>query len=378
MKPVRVLYTIPELCVGGAERQLLALACGLDRARFDPAIAVLRPGGALEPEAREAGVTVIEAPRLSRFDVMPVLRIAGRLIESRVRVIHSFLFLDGLYARPAALLAGTPVRVASLRGVDYAPGTPHCYVDRALKECTTCLVSNSSWMRQTALAWGMTRVRIEVIPNGVDFAPFAGGGDRHALRKSLGLSGADFVVGIVGRLSLEKDHPTFLRCAAEVVAACPRAAFVIVGDGPERQRLERMVGYLGLEDRVRMTGWRADIPDLLSGLNVLALTSTSESFPNAILEAMAGGLPVVATRVGGVAELVAEGETGLLAPAGDAHALAQHLLKLEADTALRARLGQAGWQRARQQFSVERMVQRYEDLYEDLLGIRTRVETAAP
>jgi len=367
VKRTRVLYTIPELCVGGAERQLLALAKGLSRQRFQPFIAVLRPGGALEAEAKEAGIEIAVFPRGGRFDLSPVAALAKLLSRRRVRIVHSFLFLDALYARLAAGLAGTSVRIASLRGVDYAPRSIHAYLDRFLALSTTCLVTNSFWIRRQAKEWGFRRVRTETIPNGVDAARFVGK-DRFALRKELEIEPSAFVVGIVGRLSPEKDHATFLRCAAEVAKACPRACFVVVGDGPERERIERATAYLGLEGVVRMTGWREDIADVMPAFNVLALTSRSESFPNVILEAMAAGVPVVATRVGGVPEIVEDGRTGLLRAAEDDRGLAREVLRLESDAALRTRIVETAYNVVREEYSIERMVRRYEGLYRELLS----------
>jgi glycosyltransferase involved in cell wall biosynthesis len=367
MKPTRVLYTIPELCVGGAEHQLLELARGLDRRRFTPAIAVLRPGGTLEVEARYAGIETVEAPRRSRFDLSPCQRLAAWMVSRRVGVVHSFLFLDGFYARLAAVAARVPVRIASLRGVDYAPGSVHACVDRCLKEFTSCLVANSDWMRRRARAVGMTRVRFEVIPNGVDADRFAAG-DRAAARQKIGLRPDDFAVAIVGRLSPEKDHGTFLRAAVEAAKRSARAVFLIVGDGPERLSVERTIAYMGIEDRARLLGARSDVPDLMPAFDALALTSLSESFPNAVLEGMAAGLAVTATDVGGVPEMVEHGVSGLLSPAGDSRAMAENWLRIEADAALRSRLGAAARRRARDVFSLSSMVQRYESLYRELLS----------
>jgi len=366
---IRVLYTIPDLCVGGAERQLVALAGGLDRRRFAPAIAVLRPGGMLESEARDAGVEVIPAPRRARLDPLPALRLASYVRRRGVDVVHTSLFLDGVYGRVAGVLGGARVRVASLLGIDYAKGSMRWRLDRLLGRVTSCLAVNSAWMRREAEARGLACGRTEVIPNGVDADRFAGG-DRAAARRELGLGEGDFVVAAVGRLSPEKDHATLLRCAARVAQACARARFVIAGDGPARPALERMVAELGLAGRVVMAGWRLDVRPVLWAADALALTSRSESFPNAVLEAMAAGLPVVATRVGGVPEMVREGETGLLAEAGDAAGLARHLLRLEADPGMRARMGEAGRARARDEFPLSAMVRRYERLYERLLGMR--------
>lgn len=372
MRRIRVLYTIPELLYGGAERQLVELASRLDRTRYAPAIAVLRPGGPLEPAAREAGVEVIATPRRGRLDPRPAFRIADVARRRKVDVTHSFLFLDGFYGRVGAALAKVPVRIASLRGVDYAPGSRHSYADRLLQRITDCLVLNSRRMRRYARSCGLRQTPIVVIPNGVDVERAARVADREAVRHELGLSPKQVVFGFVGRLSPEKGVDLFLRCAARLAVRHREMACVIVGDGPERPRTERIIRELSLEWRVKLTGWRPDVARVLSGLDALALTSRSESFPNVVLEAMAAGLPVVSARVGDVPGIVREEETGLLAPVEDVEAITDAMRRLLVDADLRGRMGRAGRSRAEALFGVERMVRRYEALYERLLTEKRR------
>ena len=365
MRPIRVLLTIPELVYGGAERQLVELASRLDPRRFRVAVAALRAGGALEGEARRRGVEALHTARQGRFDLSPILRLAAFAVKRRVDVTHSFLFFDALHGRLAAALAGVPVRIASLRGVDYAPGSLRNYVDRALLSLTDCLVANSEWMRDRARRCGLRRARIEVIRNGVDAARFDRPAERERVRRELGIARKAVAVGMVGRLSREKGVDVFMRCAARVAEECADAVFVVVGDGPERGALERMAGSPA---RVVMTGWRDDVGETLSALDVLALTSRSESAPNAALEAMAAGLPVVATRVGGTPEIVEDEVTGLLAPSEDVAGLSERLTRLCRSAALRRMMGRRGRRRIEERFSMRRMVERYEALYEELVG----------
>lgn len=372
MRRVRILYTIPELLYGGAERQLVELASRLDRTRYEPAIAVLSPGGPLEAAAREAGVEVIDTPRRGKLDPRPAFRIAAIARRRKIDVTHSFLFLDGFYGRLAAALAKVPVRIASLRGVDYDPGSRHNYADRLLQRVTDCLVANSRSMRRYARSCGLRQTPIIVIPNGVDLDRAARDADRERVRHELGLSPNQVAFGFVGRLSPEKGVDVFLRCVARLAVRHRELACVIVGDGPDRRGAERLVRELHLEWRVKFLGWRPDVARVISGLDVLALTSRSESLPNVVLEAMAAGKPVVAARVGDVPALVRHEETGLLAPAEDVEALTDAMRRLLVDPDLRERLGAAGRRRAEALFSVERMVRRYEALYERLLAEKAR------
>jgi sugar transferase (PEP-CTERM/EpsH1 system associated) len=220
------------------------------------------------------------------------------------------------------------------------------------------------WLVQTV---GVPARKVTVIPNGVDTARFAGEG-RLAARRSLALADDAFVVGSVGRLDPVKDYASLLRAFAILVRQQPASRLVLAGDGPERGRIEAHLAEASLGDRVLLLGERHDIPLVLAALDVFVLPSIAEGMSNVILEAMASGVPVVATSVGGNPELVDDGATGRLVPPRAPEALAQALAGYAADPHLARLHGKAGRERAVNRFSLERMVEAYQGLYEGLLA----------
>ena len=195
---------------------------------------------------------------------------------------------------------------------------------------------------------GIAADRVEVIHNGIPLERFEDRpttSGRAAIRAEIGLEPEDLVLIQVARLDYLKDHATAIRTIERVARRWSRARLVLVGDGPERGAIEDLVRQREMEGNVRLLGQRDDVPRLLAASDIVLLTSISEGIPLTLIEAMAAGRPVVATRVGGVAEVVADGQTGLLAPAGDDAALAEHILHLADDHARRDRIGRAGRQR---------------------------------
>jgi len=363
MKPVRILFLIPRLVVGGAERQLLVLASQLDRRRFAAMVGALAEGGGLWPAFAAAKLPLKVFRRAWPQDPRPIMEIAVCCRAHRIDIVHSFLFLDGFYGRLAAALAGGVRTVASARGVEYTPGSLRAGVDRALARLTTALVANSEWMRRRLTAEGFPQRVLLVIPNGADVAHFRPG----AVPPEPRLREVGEVVGSVGRLVPVKDYETFLRACALVARERPQTRFLIVGDGPERERLETLAVSLGLRERLILPGEVTDVRPFLAGMSVFALASRSESLPGALLEAMAFGLPCVATRVGGVPEAATDGCNALLVSPAQPEALAAAILRLLNDGALRAQLGRAARESVCTRFSLAAMVQSYEALYERLV-----------
>jgi glycosyltransferase involved in cell wall biosynthesis len=211
---------------------------------------------------------------------------------------------------------------------------------------------------------------ITVIRNGLDLDRFQPAPDKAAAKRALGFSPDRLLIGTVGRTVPVKDHPTFLRALARVREAGIVFSGVIAGSGPSFQDTQRLAESLNL-DEVQLLGNRDDVHPLLRALDIFVLSSTSEGLSNTIQEAMATGLPVVATNVGGADELVLDQQTGLLTPAGDDRAMAEALVALARDDAKRAAFGRAGAERARAHFGIARMVRDYEELYLGLGGART-------
>jgi glycosyltransferase involved in cell wall biosynthesis len=220
---------------------------------------------------------------------------------------------------------------------------------------------------------GIPASRVKVIYNGVDLAPYRDplqdrASIRQRVREEFGIPESAILLAQVARLDDLKDHATALRAMARIVAAVPQAMLLIVGDGPERTKIERLVGDLGLGHCVRLVGTRGDVPDILLAADLFLLSSKSEGIPLTVIEAMAAGLPVVSTDVGGVGEIVVAGETGLLVPAGDDAALAAAAIELLPDAARRARLGEQGYRRAMDKFDEVRMHHDYRELYAEMLA----------
>jgi glycosyltransferase involved in cell wall biosynthesis len=211
--------------------------------------------------------------------------------------------------------------------------------------------------------------RTHVIYNGVNLERWAAAKADPDLGRAFGIDPGAPVAGIVACLRPEKNHPLFIRAAAKALQRVPEAHFLIVGDGPGREELVRLVTELGMTGRVHFTGNRDDVPDMIALMDVLALTSVCEAFPMAILEAMASAKPVVATRVGAIPEAVIDGQNGYLVPPGDVEALADRLAQVLADRALATRLGRQGLALVSKRFSRERMVGGYERLF---LGLAAR------
>jgi glycosyltransferase involved in cell wall biosynthesis len=213
---------------------------------------------------------------------------------------------------------------------------------------------------------GIPAGRVGVIYNGVDLSPYRQAPpDRATICRELNVEDDAFIIMQVARLVPIKDHQTALKALHALHH--PRARLVIVGEGPEESAIRETVARLGLQDRVRMLGLRSDVSRLLQAADVFLLSSINEGIPLTVLEAMAAGLPVVSTSAGGVGEVVLDGQTGLLAPVGDAEELARHLLRLASDEAERKRMGEAGRQRAFALFDEEQMLASYERLYREML-----------
>jgi glycosyltransferase involved in cell wall biosynthesis len=209
---------------------------------------------------------------------------------------------------------------------------------------------------------------VQVVYNGIELARFAGRvGEREEVRRELGLAPGTFVILQVARLDYLKDHLTAVRTLGRVARQVPDVRLVLVGEGPEGLAIEAQVEQLGLTGQVLFLGLRKDVGRLLQAADLFLLTSVSEGIPLTVIEAMAAGLPVVVTQVGGLPEVVQEGVTGLLAPPGDDAALADRILSLAGRPERRAELGRLGRERSRELFSEDSMHAAYLKLYEEML-----------
>jgi len=308
-------------------------------------------------------------------DLRAFWEILRQIKSYRPHIVHTHTAKAGLLGRLAARCAGVPVVVHTYHGhiLDgyFSPLKTKAIVavEGALARRTDRLISVSDTVRNELLAKRIGRKdQHTVIPLGFDLEPFLGADEhRGPLRRELGLGPGDSLVGIVARLVPIKDHKTFFLAARRVTGEVPGCHFVVVGDGERRAELQELVGRLGLGQHVRFLGWRADLPRIYGDLDVVVLSSRNEGSPVSLIEAMAAARSVVATRVGGVPDLVEDGVTGLLAPPGDPEALAGAMMALLSDRERRRTMGEAGRKRVYPAFSAERLVQDIDRLYTELL-----------
>lgn len=387
---VRVLQVVQHVSLGGATLMAMLLAERLDPERFDVALvagAEAGPEGSLLEEMHQRGIEVELVPHLGRAlrptrDARATWELGRVLARRRPDIVHTHGSKPKLLVPLAARMAPPMIHVAHIWGWEWQPtGTgvarAACVTKAQLmSDCYDVLISCSQAMREQGLALGVgSPEQYEVAYPSVDperFAPVDGEADgrtREEAAAALGLPRHATVVGSVMRLAPQKAPDALLRAVALASVAVPRLHLLIVGDGPLRQEVERLVRRLRLDDRVVLVGPRRDVPRLLAACDLFALSSAWEPFGIVYLEAAAMGLPVVGTAVDGAVEAVADGRTGVLVPPGDPVALARAIVRLATDPEGARRMGRAGRRHALQ-FGHERFVGGVAGVYERLLAER--------
>ena len=362
----RVLHIIPTLDRSGAEKQLMLLATGLPRDEFDPHVCVLTRTGPYEAELRQAAVPVTVTGKSLKADPAAFFKLKRHIAALKPDLVHTWLFAANSYGRAAALAAGVKRLIAAERCVDPWKVWHELAIDRWLARRTDRIVVNSSGIRDFYVRHGLAEEKFVVIPNGIP-PPEPSGVSRSELLAELGLPLQARLIGAVGRLWPQKRIKDLIWAADLLKVIRDDVYLMIAGDGPHRQRLEQFQRQVRIEDKVRFLGHRSDVPRLMPHFDVLWLASEYEGLPNVVMEAMAAGVPVVATDISGNRDLVVPGETGYLVPVGDRAAFARQANKLLDDAALSRRFGEAGRRRILTEFTVERMIERHAQLYRDVL-----------
>jgi glycosyltransferase involved in cell wall biosynthesis len=384
--PIRLLKVVPTLLCGGTEHQFMALGGSLDPARFALEFACLRRVGGFISELTDRRIPLREY-RISTFFSLNAIaqqaRLARDVRRSGTEIVHAYSFYGNVFAIPPARLAAAPVVIASIRDCGAYLTPAQQAVQRHVCRLADCVLVNADAVRNWLVGQGYNPATIVVIRNGVDLRRFGRPSDSARLCRELGLRSGVPLVAVVSRLNRLKGIDHFLEAAAIVGRRLPDLRFAVIGEpGPaDRSYLDALVASadrLGLRDRVVFTGLRTDVPDLLACAAVSVMPSLDEALPNVLLESMAAGTPVVATRVGGTPEAIEDGVTGMLVPPGDSVALARAIHQVLADRELAARLGENGRQLVRRRFSLDAMVRATDRLYHSLLEQRRRVPIGTP
>jgi glycosyltransferase involved in cell wall biosynthesis len=384
VRPLRVLFVQDHLgqtmgLVHGVTRYLLSTLPALDRAAVEPVLCVLTPRHPLGAPMLEAeGIEPVFLAR-EKWDPRAVLDLIRLVRERHIDVVHVSGLKATMLGRIAALAAGRAT-VAHIHDARPMPSWVRL-VQRRLARRTDAVIAVSHAMRRAAIEdYGMPPERVRVLYNGVLSEAYArvaaDAGER--VREELGLAPDARVIGIVGRVEPGKGIRPLLQAMPAVVASCPDAALLVVGDGPTREESERLAGDLGIAAAVRFTGHRSDVPELLAAMDVMAAPSTAEQgLGYAVLEAMCAGVPVVASRSGGPAECIVHGQSGLLVPMSDVPALAEALVSVLTDARLRDELGE-GARRRSALFSVARHVDDLQAMYREIMAARIRQSRTTP
>lgn len=372
MAKLRIALLITDLDVGGAERSLVELAARLDRTRVEPVVYCLKP----RPESDEAScVPALEAAgievhflRLARSSqiLRAVSRMSGLLAQQEPDLLQTFLFHANFVGRLAARRAGVRPVVSGIRVAERRCRW-HLWADRL----TAGMVDRYVCVSEAVARFSADRARLPakklvVIPNGIDSDRYPA--KRAADLEPCGVRPGRRVVTYVGRLDRQKGVRWLVRTARCWLDRLPDCDLLLVGKGPDRPVLERLCAQHGISDRVRFAGWRPDVPEILAASELLVLPSLWEGMPNIVLEAMASRLPVLATDVEGVRELLGTGADAQTVRYGDTQTLADKMVTLMSDRDGAAELGTGNRLRVQREFTMERMVKAYHDLWESFKG----------
>jgi glycosyltransferase involved in cell wall biosynthesis len=352
--PVAVFMT--RFQPGGTERQMIELIRRLDPTRFRVHVACFHKEGSWLERVASRAASVVEFP-IRGFARMgtarEMVRFARWCRRERIAVVQTCDLYANTFGLPAAAMAAVPVRIGSRRELNPDKSRSQIFLQRQAYRCATKVVANSPAASRILQLEGLATGSIAVIPNGIDGSHFPPRDPARPLR----------TVITVANLRPEKSHETVIAAAASLLKTHPDLRFQFVGDGPRRLQLEELSRERGLADRIEFLGHREDVPALLAAADMFVLPSRSEAFPNGAIEAMGAGLPVVASAVGGLLDLIDDGRTGVLVPPDDPAALALEIQRLLDQPARATALGAAARREVLRRYSFDRMVAAFEALY---------------
>jgi glycosyltransferase involved in cell wall biosynthesis len=331
----------------------------------------LDEAGALAGDLQREGFAVRVIGRSPGIDFGCARRLARFLRAEQVDLVHAHQYTPFFYAvMPGLYRPRSPVLFTEHgRHVPDCPRPKRIVFNRVCLRRRDRVVAVGHSVRQALITnEGIPAERIAVIHNGVALRNFCLDQQiRCQVRRQLGIEESAVVIIQVARLDALKDHGTAIRTLARLQGLCPQANLLVVGDGPEREKIQQQIARHQVAASVKLLGYRSDVAQLLQAADIMLLTSISEGIPVTLIEGMGAGLPIVATDVGGVSEVVQHGDCGYLTPAGDDRALADALHRLASDPAIRERMGRQGAVRARDLFSAEQMLEGYRRLYREML-----------
>jgi glycosyltransferase involved in cell wall biosynthesis len=369
VKNIRLLHIIDNLDRGGTQTWFMSLVKGLAELGFEQRIYCLNEIAniGIVESLKQSGsqVTILGRPQL--YGLIGLIRLYRAIKSWQPDIAQTILPYGNLLGRPVARLAGAPIVVSSIRTRNAHKSKLHLFLDRLTADWADVYIAVSRQIIPFAVVnEGVSPDKIIYIANGLEIDRQDRSQARATLRAQLNISAKTKVLGMVARLSPQKAHDDLLRAYAIVVAEYPDTTLLLVGDGPLRQKLERQASRLKLNHRVIFLGDRPDVKDLLAAMDLFAHPSLFEGMPNAVMEAMAAGLPVIASAVDGVQDLIVDGESGWLVEPGNVTQLTERIIFALENHALWPAMGRAAVHRIATEFSSSKMIAAYSSVYRDL------------
>ncbi|MCH8216547.1 MAG: glycosyltransferase [Planctomycetes bacterium] len=371
-KPICVVLVIDDLEYGGAQRQVLELANNMDPTRFDVHVCTLSDYVPLGKQLTDADRRLHVIVKKNKLDISVVPRLAQLLKSLEADIVHSYLFSADIAARLAGRLAGTTLVIGSERNANYVPKKRHVLAYKLTRRCVHLTIANSKTGAEfNTRMFGQPASDCRVVYNGVDTQRFKAQSP-NAIRTELGITEEDLVIGVFASFKPQKNHGMLLRAFRQVLDDIPETTLLLVGDrltgnmggtADYHVQMEALIDELNIRHKCIFLGNRNDVERLYPACDITALSSLYEGTPNVLLESMASGIPVVATRVSDNAYIIKEGETGCLVQLDDVDGMAGHLRTLLHNAPRRREMGRKAQAWANEKFSIERLIKNTEDVY---------------
>ncbi|MFA4889837.1 MAG: glycosyltransferase family 4 protein [Candidatus Omnitrophota bacterium] len=377
MPKVNLMFCLTKLELGGAQKQLLSLITRLDKTKFKVFLFTAKDGLLLADAQVINGLELTRSHFLERpinpfKDVLALREIYRFIISHNIDIVHTHSSKAGILGRLAAKLAGVKIIIHTVHGWpfhDYQPFWQRkflIWLECVMAKFTDRIITVSKWDLAKGLSYGIAKEnKYSLVYCGVNQAEFQQ--DGRGVRNEFGIGQADLLIGNISCFKPQKSPLDFIRLAYLVNQAMPEVKFILVGDGILRLKTERLIRKLHLQEKVILCGWRRDIPQVLSALDIFVLTSLWEGLPITALEAMAAAKPIVATDTGGVKEIINSGENGFLVPCKDMLQMAEKVILLLKYSGLRRKLGVNARASLRADFNLEYSTGKIENLYQNLL-----------
>ncbi len=378
MARIKVLHVHTLPIISGSGINTFLTMKGLDRDRYQVDL-TCAPGGALIDKVKEAGlgfyaIKHFKQPISPFHDYLALWELIHLMRQKRYDIVHTHNSKAGFIGRLAAKISKVPIIIHTIHGFAFheyeMPPRRILFIllEKFAARYSDKLITVSEPLREWGLKLNIGKPSQYVtIYDGIEAEKFKINIDIDAKKKGLGISPKEKVIGVVAKLWEGKGHEAILEAAHEVIKEIPDVKFLFVGEGYLRNKLEKQVRKMGLSDQVIFTGFRSDIPEITATFDIALLVSLFEGMGRVLLEAMISGKPVVATKVGGIVDVVKDGETGILVPPGDADALAKAIVTILKDEELAQRMGETGKRRIDERFIAKTMVKKITEVYEELI-----------